>query len=76
VAKQEDKSNANSKNPITKASSFVRESWQELQKVHKPSRQETVQTAIRVFLFVFMFAFFLGLTDWVMGSLMEYIISG
>ena len=54
---------------------FFRASWAELKKVHHPSRQETMAMTWRVFAMVGMFALFLGLTDWLVGSLMKIILT-
>ena len=54
---------------------FARESWAELKKVHSPTRQETLAMTWRVFAMVGMFSVFLGLTDWLVGSLMQFILT-
>lgn len=54
---------------------FFRESWAELKKVHSPTRQETMSMTWRVFVMVGIFAVFLGITDWAVGSLMKLILT-
>ena len=46
----------------------------ELKKVHKPTRQETIQASIEVFLMVGLLSLYLGLADFLLGSLMRYIL--
>ncbi|MBP9838425.1 MAG: preprotein translocase subunit SecE [Proteobacteria bacterium] len=50
-------------NAFTRGIGFFRESWLEFKKVHRPTRQETIDLTIRVFLLIFIFAIFLGLAD-------------
>lgn len=64
-----------SKNPISSAAQFCRESWAELKKVHTPTRQETIQATMVVFVMVVIVAVFLGLTDFVVGRIMQAILT-
>jgi len=70
MAKEEEK-----KNPIARSVDFTRESWAELKKVHHPTREETINLTVRVFGMVFMFAVFLGLTDFFVGWMMQNILT-
>lgn len=62
-------------NPVSRSVSFVRDSWEELKKVHPPTRQETIQATIVVLLMVVMFATFLGLADYIVGNIMQAILT-
>lgn len=42
---------------------FVREAWQELKKVHWPTRKETYAATVVVVIVVFFFAVYLALVD-------------
>jgi preprotein translocase SecE subunit len=66
---------APSKNIIAQGIDFSTESWAELKKVHAPSRQETVMLTIRVLMMVCLFGIFLGLTDLIVGKLMQSILT-
>ena len=50
-------------------------SLQELKKVHTPTRQETLQGAFGVILLVFFFGIFLGLSDLIVGKLMQALLT-
>ncbi len=54
---------------------FARESWAELKKVHRPTRQETIQATIVVLVLVVIFAFFMGLTDLIIGQIMQGLLT-
>lgn len=60
---------------IARAVAFFSESWEEIKKVHPPTRQETIQVSILVVCLVAFFAVFLGLTDLVVGALMRYVLT-
>lgn len=51
-------------------------SWEELKKVHTPTKQETIAMTVRVFALIFLFGLFLGLTDLVVGYLMRSMLTG
>jgi len=53
---------------------FVKEAWQELQKVHWPSRKETYQATGVVLVVVAVSATFLGLVDFALSFAMQYIM--
>lgn len=59
---------------ITKPSGFVKASWAELKKVYSPTRKETVALTLRVLLLLTVFSFFLGVTDWIVGWGMEWVL--
>ena len=63
------------KNPIAQGVEFFHDSWQELQKVHRPSKQDTIQSTIAVLLMVGIVSAFLGLADLGAGALMRYLLS-
>ena len=54
---------------------FFRECWDELKKVHPPTRQETVQATLVVLLMIVLFSVFLGATDLIVGELMQKILT-
>lgn len=54
---------------------YWRESWDELKKVHSPTRQETIAMTVRVFALVALFGVFLGLTDFFVGSVMKALLT-
>lgn len=47
----------------------------ELKKVHMPSRQETIQATLEVFLMLVVLAFFLGLADLLLARLMQAVLT-
>lgn len=53
---------------------FFRGAWEELKKVHTPTRQETIQATIVVVAMVFLMAMFLGGTDFIIHKLMQKIL--
>ena len=61
-------------NPISQAIEFFRDSTRELKKVHYPTKDETIQMTLRVFLMIIIFAVFLGFTDFAAGSIMRALI--
>ena len=60
---------------ISKLLAFPKESWAELKKVHTPTRQETTMITIRVFVLIAIFAVFLGITDFLIGKLMQNLLT-
>ena len=60
---------------FTKSTSYFQESWEELKKVHTPNRQETIAMTIRVFMLIFLFGIFLGLTDLLVGMFMKAMLT-
>ena len=54
---------------------YLKGSWEELQKVHTPTRQETIAMTVRVFALVALFGVFLGLTDFFVGSVMKALLT-
>ena len=58
-----------------KTGNFLTESIAELKRVYHPTRQEVVTNTIRVFVLIGFFGVFLGLADFLVGSLVRYIIS-
>jgi len=53
---------------------FFREVRQETSKVTWPTRKETIQTTIMVFIMVVLIAIFFLIVDWVLGSLVQTIL--
>lgn len=57
---------------VEKIRTFFREAWQELKKVHWPSRQETTGSTLIVIVFILLSGVYLGLVDvvitWVMAA--------
>ncbi|MCC6932003.1 MAG: preprotein translocase subunit SecE [Deltaproteobacteria bacterium] len=54
---------------------FLSESVVELKKVHFPTRKETIQSTLGVLWLIVIFAFILGLTDWVIGRVIQMVMS-
>lgn len=71
MAKQQDTSQAGA---VGRAVSYFQEAWQELKKVHPPTKQETIQGTVGVLMMVFFFGLFLGLADNLVGTLMEWVL--
>lgn len=61
-------------NVVVRGVTFFRESMDELKKVHPPTRQETIQGTIGVLLMVLLFGVFLGLTDLIVGKVMQSVL--
>ena len=53
---------------------FIREVRQESSKVTWPSRRETIQTSIMVLVLTLVVAVFFMLVDWVLGSLVKFVL--
>ena len=62
-------------NPITRSVNYFRNSFEELKKVHAPSRQETMQATAVVMILVLLFAVFLGLADLIVGRLVQWLLT-
>jgi preprotein translocase SecE subunit len=62
------------KNPISRAIEFTELSWEELKKVHAPTKQETTQATIVVLVMLAGFATFLGLADFLIGLAMQSVL--
>jgi preprotein translocase subunit SecE len=62
-------------NPISNSIAFFKDAWEELKKVHFPTRAETIQSTIGVLFLLVLFAVFLGLTDVVVGRIMREIMT-
>ena len=54
---------------------FFREAWQELKKVHWPSRKETYAATLVVLIVVLIIALFLALVDFGLTRVIQVIIS-
>lgn len=68
------KAEVQNKNFITRGIDFSRESWAEFKKIYRPTRHETVELTVRVIMLMIVFAAFLGLADFVVGSVMHKIL--
>lgn len=53
---------------------FVREAWQELKKVHWPTRRETYAATGVVVLVVIFFALYLGLVDFLLSYARQWLL--
>jgi preprotein translocase SecE subunit len=62
-------------NFIMQGVNFLRDSVEEVKKVHAPTREETVRTTLGVLLMVLVFAVFLGATDWLVGYVMQKVLT-
>jgi preprotein translocase subunit SecE len=54
---------------------FVKEAWQELRKVHWPTRKETQSATVVVLVAVVVVSIYLGLVDFALSYAMKYIMS-
>ena len=59
---------------VPRSAEFIKESWQELKKVHWPSRKETYSATVIVIIAVVVVAGFLGLVDFALSYVMRYIM--
>ena len=55
---------------------FLRECKAELKKVSWPTKKETINSTVVIFIIVFLFAIFLGLSDIVLSKGIEPMFSG
>ena len=58
-----------------KSIGFFRDAREELRKVHRPTREETIQVTLVVLAMLVGFSLFLGLADLVFGGLMQWLLS-
>lgn len=56
------------------STNFFKESWSELKKVQTPTKDETIKSTLGVFLMLLVFGVFLGVTDYVVGSFVRYLL--
>jgi preprotein translocase subunit SecE len=61
-------------NPILRLANFVQGSWRELQRVQWPDRRQVMQATGVVIGFVVVAGVFLGVSDWVAGKIVNWII--
>ena len=54
---------------------FFKDSYQELKKVHPPTREETIRMTIVVVIAMALFAIFLGATDFFIGGIIKNILA-
>jgi len=54
---------------------FLKEAWQELQKVYWPSRKETYAATLVVIVLVLIMAFYLALIDFALTRVVQAILS-
>jgi preprotein translocase SecE subunit len=59
---------------ITTSRKFISESVDELRKVHKPTREETIRATLGTILIMVFISLLLSLFDFVFGRLMEQLI--
>lgn len=55
--------------------SFFQEAFEELKKVHRPTRQEAVQGTIGVLMMLLVFGVILGIIDFAVGSAMRSLLN-
>jgi preprotein translocase subunit SecE len=53
---------------------FVKEAWQELKKVHWPSRKETYAATAVVLILVFLLILYLALIDYGLSKVIERVV--
>jgi len=59
---------------VPRSVEFVKEAWQELKKVHWPTRKETYSATVIVLVAVVVVALFLGLVDFGLSYAMQYLM--
>jgi preprotein translocase subunit SecE len=59
---------------IPRSAEFVKEAWQELKKVHWPTRKETYSATVVVIIAVIVVATFLGLVDFALSYAMQFLM--
>lgn len=59
---------------VGRLTAFVREAWQELKKVHWPTRKETYSATGVVVLVVIFFALYLGLVDFLLSYARQWLL--
>lgn len=59
---------------VSQLVSFVRESWQELKKVHWPTRKETYAATVVVVVVVLFFAVYLALVDFALTHAVQALL--
>ena len=62
-------------NFIVRLISFSKEAYEELKKVHAPSRADTVRTTMGVLFMVVAFGLFLGFADFIIGTVMRTVLT-
>lgn len=60
---------------VPRSIEFVKEAWQELKKVHWPTRKETQSATVVVLVAVAIVSIFLGLVDFALSFAMQFIMS-
>lgn len=53
---------------------FIKEAWQELQRVHWPTRKETYAATLVVIIVVILFAIYLALVDLGLAKVIQWVI--
>lgn len=66
---------SSSSNPISASVVFMKDAWAEIKKVHFPTKAETIQSTVGVLFLLILFSVFLGLTDVVVGKVMQEIMT-
>ncbi|MEX0801918.1 MAG: preprotein translocase subunit SecE [Candidatus Binatia bacterium] len=59
---------------LRRAIEFVKEAWQELKKVHWPSRKETYAATAVVIIVVVLVSVYLAIVDWGLTTVIQAII--
>ena len=59
-----------------RTTSFLKDVYRELKKVSWPSRAETTSSTWVVLIVVFIFGFYFGIVDYIMGFLVNLLLSG
>jgi preprotein translocase subunit SecE len=53
---------------------FVKEAWQELKKVHWPSRKETYAATAVVLILVFLLVLYMAVIDYGLTKMIQYVV--
>jgi preprotein translocase SecE subunit len=67
-------SSGHRQNPVLRLVNFIQGSWRELQRVQWPDRRQVMQATGVVIGFVVVAGVFLGVSDWIAGKIVNWII--
>lgn len=61
---------------IKRTTNFLTDVYRELKKVSWPGRAETISSTWVVLVVIFIFGFYFGIVDYIMGFLVNFLLSG
>jgi preprotein translocase subunit SecE len=63
------------KNIFVQGTDFLSDAWAEVKKVHYPSREETIRETFRTLFLLIVVAFFLSMTDFIVGRIVQSLLT-